>query len=166
MSKLQIALIIVTLAVIAFVVADELQASTGVTCGFCMITNDPTTWPSGDKIWNICQAIAKAEGAAKAGSVPDQANNPGDITDGIHTYGSFGVGCSNVTNFPTKQIGWNALYAKISNIVSGSSTSYCANWTWNQIAQTWATKWQPWVTNVTGTLGVDPTSTLEAYVNG
>lgn len=162
-KKFRIAMIVVVLAVIAFVVTDELQASTR-TCS-CMITNDPTTWPSGDKIWNICQAIAKAEGAAIAGSVPDRANNPGDVTDGISTYGALGSGCSNVTHFPTKQVGWNALYTKVSNIISGASITYCANWTWTQIAQKWSGNWQPWVTNVTGALGVDPTSTVEEYVN-
>src|ERR1035438_8484085 len=48
----------------------------------CAITNDPSTWPTGDEFWNVCWAIAYAEGAQIAGSVPDRCNNPGDISDG------------------------------------------------------------------------------------
>src|SRR5580692_8534150 len=48
----------------------------------CVITSDPSTWPNGDAIWTFAQAIAFAEGANLAGSVPDRTNNPGDLSDG------------------------------------------------------------------------------------
>jgi len=38
----------------------------------CGITNDAATWPTGDKIWDVCRAIAIAEGANVAGSNPDR----------------------------------------------------------------------------------------------
>src|ERR1039458_1699973 len=48
----------------------------------CAITNDPATWPTGDEFWNVCWAIAYAEGAQTAGSAPDRYNNPGDLSHG------------------------------------------------------------------------------------
>jgi hypothetical protein len=52
------------------------------------ITSDPSTWPTGSRIWDIARAIAIAEGANVEGSNPDRLNNPGDISDGASTYGS------------------------------------------------------------------------------
>jgi hypothetical protein len=129
----------------------------------CNITNDPTTWPSGDRIWLICHAVGYAEGANVAGSLPDRSNNPGDISDYFDLYG--GVVCgSHVTQFPSKQIGWQKLYEKWSNILAGNSTSYDPNTSWNTIAQTWAGDWKNWVTNLTNKLGVDPNSTPADYM--
>ena len=50
------------------------------------ITNDPATWPTGDRSWDLARAIAQTEGASIAGSVPDRLNNPGDISDYIREY--------------------------------------------------------------------------------
>jgi hypothetical protein len=127
------------------------------------ITNDPATWPSGSPIWSICQAIALAEGAHMAGSVPDRLNNPGDISDGGSVYGSEAHSGSNVTHFPTKEIGWSWLYSKVLNAATGQSRVYLPSMTWVQIAQKWAGNWQAWVGNVTTYLGVDPNSTLNQY---
>lgn len=129
----------------------------------CAITYDPTTWPSGDRIWLICHASGYAEGANKAGSLPDRANNPGDISDYFDKYG--GVVCgSHVTQFPDKATGWNALYEKWSNILSGNSCEYNPNDSWQVIAQTWASDWQDWLKNVTGILNVDPNSTPAQFM--
>jgi hypothetical protein len=138
---------------------------TGMEMETAMITHDPNTWPSGDLIWNIARAIAVAEGANVAGSNPDRLNNPGDISDGAKTYGSeFHTG-SNVTHFPTKEIGWQWLYDKLQNIANGNSQSYSPDWTWKQIAQRWAGNWQAWAANVARELGVDENSTFGDYAN-
>lgn len=129
------------------------------------ITNDPNTWPSGDRIWLVCHAIAMAEGANVAGSVPDVSNNPGDISDFYSTFGGEFVSGSNVTQFPDKATGWQKLYNKVSAIQNNTSKVYSSGMTWNQIAQLWAGDWKSWVTNVTNILGVSPTSTFSDYMN-
>lgn len=128
-----------------------------------MITNDPTTWPSGDSIWEVCHAIATAEGAYKAGSNPDRLNNPGDLSDGAALFGSEHHSGSDVTKFPSKEIGWQYLYEKIQRIQEGHSKVYSASMTWTQIAQKWAGDWQDWVKNVCNYLGVDQDSTFGDY---
>lgn len=131
-----------------------------------MITNDPDTWPSGNKVWDICNAVATAEGANVAGSNPDRLNNPGDISDGALTYGSQFHSGSNITTFPDKETGWTWLYNKWQNIVSGNSTVYHPSDTWSVIGKKWAGDSGPWTANVTNYLGVDPGSTVADYVNG
>jgi hypothetical protein len=130
----------------------------------CMITNDPATWPTGDKVWDVCRAIAIAEGANIAGSNPDKLNNPGDISDGSLTYGFELHSGSSVTKFPDKSTGWNWLYAKIQNaLVNGSSQIYSPDMTWTQLAQKYSGDWQKWVNNVTSQLGVSPDSRSGDY---
>jgi hypothetical protein len=129
------------------------------------ITSDPSTWPSGDRIFLVCHAIAYAEGANVAGSNPDRLNNPGDISDYYNTYGGEVHSGSNVTEFPNKATGWNILHRKIQNIANGASSSYSATDSWNVIAQKWAGDWQNWVNIVSQNLGVDPNSTLADYLN-
>ena len=141
---------------------DNVSAPTG-SLGANMITHDPATWPTGDVIWNICCAIASAEGANIEGSVPDRLNNPGDISDGAQTYGFEPHSGSNVTRFPDKAVGWQWLYNKVQNIQQGGSTVYSPSMTWTQIAQKWAGNWQSWVANVSGFLGVSPDSRFSDY---
>jgi hypothetical protein len=144
--------------------ANENIPDPGIVTGVSMsITSDMNTWPGGDRIWNICRAIAFAEGAHRAGSVPDRLNNPGDISDGGVTFGAEAHSGSNVTHFPDKETGWSWLYEKVSNAVYGRSHVYLPSMTWVQIAQLWAGDWQNWVNNVTSFLGVDPNSTLQQY---
>jgi hypothetical protein len=131
------------------------------------ITSDTSTWPSGDRYWNIARAIAMAEGANVRGSAPDRNNNPGDISDGADYYGFDPlVRDSKVTRFPDKDTGWKWLYQKIVNAATGQSSVYSPDMTWNEIAQKWAGNWQHWVANVTRNLGVDANSTLRQYVGG
>lgn len=129
------------------------------------ITNDRSTWPTGDRIWDIARAIAVAEGANVHGSNPDRLNNPGDISDGVKTFGSEFHSGSNVTHFPDKQTGWQWLYDKLQNIANGNSEAYSPDWTWTQIAQRWAGNWQAWAANVARELGVDENSTFGDYAN-
>jgi hypothetical protein len=131
-----------------------------------MITSDPSSWPSGDRIWDIARAIAYAEGYNLPSSVPFRLNDPGDISDWASIYGSETHSGSNVTTFPDAETGWNKLYDKLQNIATGASSAYNARWTWTRIAQTWAGDWQAWLNNVTAHLGVSPDSSFADYVNG
>lgn len=131
------------------------------------ITQDAGTWPGDDRIWEICAAIATAEGYQDGpGYVPFDLNNPGDISDGAATFGSQPHSGSNVTTFPTAETGWQWLYNKVSNIVTGKSSTYPASFTWQQVAVLWAGNSSAWLSNVTSYLGVDPLSTPAEYVNG
>jgi hypothetical protein len=132
------------------------------------ITTDPATWPSGDRIWDICRAIATAEGY-DSNQAAFRNNNPGDISDGASEFGSEYVDGSNVTTFPDAPTGWNWLYTKISNHITGKSATYSANLTIAQVGQKWAAPGQPginWKNNVGRVLQVNPdTSTFTDYVN-
>ena len=134
------------------------------------ITANPATWPGDDKIWNICAAVAMAEGYNLGnGAAPFDLNNPGDLSpgdeDGQRTNGSQPHGGSFVIVFVTSEGGWTALYHKFSNIVSGRSSVYPKSLTWSQVAAKYAGNSAAWVANVTNYLGVDPSSTPEQYVN-
>lgn len=132
----------------------------------CEITFDPATWPSGDRVWNVCRAIAHAEGADVEGSNPDKLNNPGDISDGALTYGFEFHSGSSITKFPDKQTGWKWLYDKISGaFVDGQSHVYSPSMTWTEFAQKYAGDWRNWVANVTGPLGVNPEERVGDYFN-
>lgn len=125
-------------------------------------------WPSGDRIWDVCRAVAQHEGYGKAGDAPTNLNNPGDLSPGDeHGYATGGPaefhGGSYIIHFATADDGWGALYAKFSNIVNGISRVYSADWTWPQIGQEYAAD-PNWGAAVAALLGVDPTSTLNDYV--
>lgn len=128
------------------------------------ITSDPITWPSGDRIWLICHAIAMAEGANVEGSNPDRLNNPGDISDGSHEFEYEEHSGSRVTHFPDKVTGWKWLYDKISNIVDGHSSVYSSAETWTSFAHKWAGDWENWLKNVTSILDVSPDSFVNDYL--
>jgi hypothetical protein len=139
-----------------------------------MITHDPTTWPSigiiypGAKIWCVCRAIARAEGANEYGSAPDRLNNPGDLSKGDE-HGQKVLGYlklpdgEEAIHFLTKDGGWNALYAKINNILEGHSHVYTPQMTWRQIAKEYAGDSLDWANNVARELGVSPDSTFADY---
>jgi hypothetical protein len=130
----------------------------------------PDTWPTGDLIWNVCRAIAHAEGYDVPGKAPQKLNNPGDLSPGDeHGFATAGPaeyhGGSYVIHFATPQDGWDALYAKFANIQSGDSMVYDADWTWNQIGAKYASD-PNWGSHVAAALGVDPNSTFADYVGG
>lgn len=149
---------------------DPCADGSGVNCpgGSCLgsIDANPGTWPTGDRIWDICRAIAYAEGANISGSVPDRTNNPGDISDGGSEYGHTAADGSNVTDFPDKATGWQWLYNKVSAIINGKSSVYDANWTIAQVSQKWAGNSGAWANNVASRLGVSTDSTWTDYVYG
>lgn len=133
-----------------------------------MITSSTSTWPSGDLVWNVCRAIALAEGAGVPGSAPDRYNNPGDLSKGdehgqaVSSYTTLQDG-ENLIVFASKEAGWNALYTKIANIVSGASSTYAPSMSWRQIAQKYAGNASAWLSNVTTALGVAPDDTFASY---
>lgn len=136
------------------------------TGGYAMIVpTERGTWPTGDKIWAFCQAIAVAEGYQVPGSNPARLNNPGDISDYAGTYGFEAHSGSNVTHFPDAETGWRMLYAKIRNALTGKSAVYSPQMTFLDFAKKYAGDWQHWYVNVTNDLGVDPGTKIGDWYN-
>jgi hypothetical protein len=130
------------------------------------VTNNPATWPQGDRIWDCCRAIAYAEGYNLPNAVPYLLNNPGDISDGADVFGSETHSGSHVTHFPDAVTGWSWLYAKLQHAASGQSSVYDPSMSWREIGVKWAGNAATWSTNVATRLGVDVDSSLGDYVNG
>jgi len=118
-----------------------------------IISNDRTTWPSGDKVWALCQAIAIAEGYPIRGSVPNIYHNPGDLSPG-DTPGFIGDEHSGsiVSMLPDDETGWSFLRAKIKRIAEGRSSAYPLSMSFNEMAQKYAGDWRNWVNNVVNDL--------------
>ena len=146
--------------------ANELRKEIARQPGDLVITTDRTTWPSGDKIWQIAQAVAIAEGYDVPDSNPFRLNNPGDISDGFVEFGGEAHSGSNVTHFPDAETGWRWLYDKLSRIAQGQSAVYSPTMTWSDLAKKWAGNWVIWVANVTKELGVTPDSKFEQFLLG
>ena len=127
--------------------------------------NDVSTWPSGDKFWDIAKAIAIAEGYNIPNSNSQRLHNPGDLSDGADKYGFEEHSGSRITIFPTDYIGWQWLYNKVKNIYNGNSKVYNGNMTWIEIAQNYAGDWQNWVNNVTKELGVAANDVFSNYID-
>lgn len=134
------------------------------------ICADRTSWPgmgSSDRIWSLCHACAIAEGYdLGAGHVPFDLNNPGDLSDGAKTFGCERHSGSDVTKFPTAEIGWQYLYDKWRNIVNGKSLVYPADMTFDEVAQKWAGNSAAWLGNVTNFLRVSPNEIPADFVRG
>lgn len=136
-----------------------------------IITNDPSTWPGDDKLWNICEAVAFAEGYNQGiGNAPYDLNNPGDLGPGDEAGeevagGAQFHGGSLIIVFSVAEGGWRALRHKFQNIISGASHVYSAADSWATVASKYAGNSANWLANVTGYLGVDTTSTPAQYVN-
>lgn len=131
-----------------------------------IVPTDPNTWPSGDRIWDCCRAVALAEGYNVAGSNPARLNNPGDLSDGVSEFGSEFHSGSNVTKFPTAATGWAWLYAKLRNAANGQSDVYNGDMSWREIGLKWAGNSAAWSNNVASALGVNVDSSLNDYLNG
>jgi hypothetical protein len=139
------------------------------------ITNDVNTWPGPQAaypnaaVWDICTAVALAEGYnGGPGVAPYDLNNPGDLSPGDEA-GQAVAGPpenhdgSDIINFATVEGGFVALYVKFFNIVTGNSKVYPKTYTWTQVAAKYAGDSSNWVKNVTNYLGVDPASTPAQY---
>lgn len=130
-----------------------------------IVATDVTTWPSGDRIWDVCRAIAHAEGYNVAGSNPAVLNNPGDISDGSSVYGFESHSGSSITKFPDAPTGWQWLYTKIENAANGLSSVYDPSMSWREIGSVYAPpNAETWASNVANNLGVDSDSSLGDYI--
>ncbi len=127
--------------------------------------SDRSTWPAGDRVWQLAQAIAVAEGyGASDTNGPTRNHNPGDISDGAATFGNDpAIKDSRVTTFPDDATGWKWLYHKLENILAGGSKVYSPSMTFLQFAQKYAGDSANWVRNVTNDLSVDQNQTLSAW---
>lgn len=128
----------------------------------------PDQWPTGDRIWDVCRAIAHAEGFDVQGAAPQLLNNPGDLSPGDE--GGFATagpaeyhGGSYVIHFASTDDGWGALYAKFQNILESNSRVYQPDMSWQQIGAKYASD-PNWGAHVAAALGVSPLSTLNQYV--
>ena len=139
------------------------------------ITNVPGTWPGPQAaypnaaVWDICTAVALAEGYnGGPGVAPYDLNNPGDLSPGDEA-GQAVAGPpenhdgSDIIDFATVEAGFIALYVKFFNIVTGNSKVYPKTATWSQVAAKYAGDSTNWLKNVTNYLGVDPSSTPAQY---
>jgi hypothetical protein len=138
---------ILAIAVVIFVLveANAMSGSTGPGSGNSFIDA-------------LANAIADAEGSDPS------INNPGDLTAGD-------VDASNVTGIfnnagvviiDTLENGWNALYTKLQNIMSGASSVYSPSMTIAQLAQTYTggDNADGWAQTVADDLGVSTDTTL------
>ena len=119
----------------------------------------------------IAQAIATAEGFYVSGSIPQTANNPGDIADNGVTQWTGDTG-QRITSANGAQIivfdnitdGWNALYGLIGAILAGEG-SYSGASTLQQIGEIYSGGSQAWVNNVASTLGISPSTNLSQWAS-
>lgn len=131
------------------------------------ITNNPSTWPSGDRMWDFCRAVAEHEGAGQLGSAPDRFNNPGDLSKGDeHGQAVSGYHVlpdrEDLIIFKSKSHGWAALRTKFDNIRAGKSHVYPPTMTLTQIGAKYASD-PRWAKGVAGIFGVDPDQPFESY---
>jgi len=101
---------------------------------------------------DIARAIARAEGFYVGGSLPERANNPGNLK-----MGDVGLGTiDGKTIYPTLAAGWSALYRQINLMLTGASRYYRPEMTIQQIAAiyTGGDNALAWAGNVARSLGV------------
>lgn len=114
----------------------------------------PVSYPAGIK--RMAEAIARQEGFYKSGSIPQRANNPGDLKVPGWTGPTLGTG---ITVFNSVDDGWQALYRQLWRILTNQSAYYNLDMTIAEMGGVWtATQQDAWSSNVAGFLGV-PTST-------
>jgi hypothetical protein len=122
---------------------------------------DKATWPSGDKIWDFCRAIAIAEGyGVDLHNTPTSHHNPGDLSPQDTGYPGEFHGGSTVSQMPNDEAGWSALRHKLNRIVEGKSNTFSLEMTFVQFAHKYAEDWQPWVDNVCRELKVTRSTRL------
>lgn len=109
------------------------------------------------QIQQFAQAIANAEGFFRPGSIPQRANNPGDLK--VSGWTGPTLGAEGIPCFDSPDEGWSRLYRQLQLIVDGRSHVYSLSMTIDQMGAKW-TDTQPssWASNVAAFLGV-PTST-------
>lgn len=113
--------------------------------------NDDANMTYRDSIRWFGEAISYAEGFPVAGSIPQRANNPGDLV--IPNWGGQTLGAERISVFSSPAEGWRRLYAQLQLIVNGGSHVYTLNMTIREMAHKW-TRTQPdqWAQNVANRL--------------
>jgi hypothetical protein len=118
---------------------------------FLLIEGKMPIVPS-NTVQKIAQAIARAEGFYVQGSIPQRANNPGDLELGDLGNGTI----SGKTVFPSASQGWQRLYVQVQGMLDGSSKIYGPDWTIQDVASTYTgnDNASSWAQNVADYLGV------------
>jgi hypothetical protein len=113
-------------------------------------------------------AIAHEEGFYVAGSVPQRANNPGDLTDdgdvGLGVIATSGPLGAKITIYPTIEAGWAALTKKVARMLNGASHTYTPDLTIMEVGMKYSGN-ASWGTNVAARLGIDSRMTLAEYAS-
>lgn len=110
-----------------------------------------------DAVQKIAKAVATAEGFYVNGSLPQRANNPGDLE-----LGDIGNGTINgKTVYANVSQGWQALYGQVQAMLDNSSKIYGPTWTIQDIANEYVSGQSgpsndslTWAQNVADNLGV------------
>ena len=120
---------------------------------------------SGEKVQQFADAIAKAEGFHRPGTIPTRYHNPGDIRahKGVHYPGQVGLNKHGYMIFKDDAAGFAALKVLLVKMASGQSKHYGANMTIVSVAKVYAVGWRTWSKNVSKNLGVPSSMTLRAY---
>lgn len=118
---------------------------------------------------DLAIAIAHAEGFSVPGSIPQRANNPGDLV--IPGWTGAKLGDQGISVFSSATEGWNRLYQQLARMASGRSHVYTPDMTFAEIGEKWtATHSDDWVDNVVEYLqskgyAVTDQTTLEEYLS-
>jgi hypothetical protein len=110
----------------------------------------------------LMQAIAQAEGFNVAGSIPQRANNPGDVEVGDVGYGTI----NGITIFASVDDGWAALANQISSMASGTNSHYPAGATLAQVGIPYSGGDPNWANNVASYLGVSTSTPFASLAGG
>lgn len=114
------------------------------------------------KVLALANAIAKAEGFYSTGSIPQRANNPGDLEVGDIGLGMIG----NKTIFETVEAGWGALQRQCALMLAGQSHVYEPSMTFLTVAHKYTGGDNPiaWANIVASDLRMNIQDTLADYM--
>lgn len=115
--------------------------------------------PTPTLITRLSNAISEAEGALMPGSIPKNANNPGDLKLGDQGLGQLGQG---ITKFATFAEGRRRLENQVRSMFDGSSDHYSPNMTIAEISEIYTGRDQAraWAARVASSLGVTPNTKI------
>lgn len=115
-----------------------------------------------DKISNVAEGIAHAEGYGIPGAIPTIAHNPGDLV--IPNWPGNRLGSEGISVFSPDGAdaeGWNRLKHQLQIIIDGTSHVYTLDDTISVMANKWTSTQKPiWAGNLASYLGVTPDTTL------
>ena len=114
-----------------------------------------------DRVQVLAQAVAKAEGFYKKGTLPNRYHNCGDLkaVRGYAYPGQASVGKGGHVRFRSDQDGWSALRHQIEKIMAGDSR-YTVNMTLTDMGRIYAGNHRVWTKNVAHNLGVPQETSL------